>query len=223
MREVCGVLQGEIPDAYLFVVNDGSQDSTLEILSTLAHSEPDLPFKILSYNKNRGYGAALLAGANAADNEGYEFALFMDSDLTNPPKLIKSIYELAFTGKYDLIKASRFISGGGMDGVPPSRKIISFVGNKVASILFGMGILDCTNGFRAVKLRLLRGVSFQERGFSSILEELYILKQKKARTIEIPYILTSRQKTQEASKFLYSPTVFYSYLKYAIKARFHIK
>lgn len=218
VHEICKTLKNESLDSLLFVVNDGSQDRTEKILFQLAKKEPYLPFRIISYTTNCGYGAAILKGALAADQEGYEFALFMDSDLTNPPTLISAFHKLAVAGKYDLIKASRYIPGGGMNGVPWNRQLVTILGNKVASYLFGMGIHDCTNGFRAIRLSLLRGIQFQERGFPSILEELFYLKQQNARTTEVPYILTARGNGHGTSKFQYKPIVVYHYLKYAIKA-----
>jgi hypothetical protein len=83
-----------------------------------------------------------------------------------------------------------------------------------------MGLKDCTNAFRAVRLELLRGVVFKERGFAVLLEELLILKKRGARVTEIPYILTSRAPGEGESKFTYAPRVLWAYLKYALLAAF---
>lgn len=218
VREVCKVLQCELPGSRLFAVNDGSRDRTGEVLSQMKGADPTLPLSLVLLGENQGYGAAVIEGARAADLEGYEFALFMDSDLTNPPCLIKTFRDKAAEGECDLIKASRYIPGGGMRGVPWNRQCVTIAGNKIASFLFGMGVRDCTNGFRAVRLSLLRGVRFQERGFASIVEELYHLKRRGARVAEIPYILTARGQGQGESKFHYTPGLLCRYLKYALKA-----
>jgi dolichol-phosphate mannosyltransferase len=220
VHEVCNFIQANIPSCCLFVVNDGSRDHTERVLVQLKAAEPSLPFEIISYKKNCGYGGALVKGAQAAEQAGYAFALFMDSDLTNPPAMIRAFHDIAASGRYDLIKASRYIPGGGMKGVPWNRRIFSNVGNRIASFLFSMGIHDCTNGFRAVRLEILRDICFQESGFPSILEELYHLKRKAARVTEIPSILTARQKGEGVSKFHYNLNTLFGYLKYAIKAGF---
>lgn len=219
VREVCNFISANVPSCRLFVVDDGSRDQTGRILAQLKTAEPSLPFEIISCKENHGYGAALLAGAQAAERAGYAFALFMDSDLTNPPAMIRTFYDIAASGRYDLIKASRYIPGGGMKGVPWIRRIFSNTGNKIASFLFSMGLHDCTNGFRAVRLELLRDICFKERGFPSILEELYHLKRKTSRVTEVPSILTARQKGEGVSKFHYNLNTIFGYLKYAIKAR----
>src|SRR5438477_489971 len=76
-------------------------------------------------------------------------------------------------------------------------------GNWLASRLFGMGLRDCTNGFRAVRLNLVCDLNFSERGFPQILEELLALKKRGARAAEIPYVLTARSEGESGSKFSY--------------------
>jgi len=216
VRTVCEVLARSVPGGKLFVVNDGSRDGTERVLRGLL--EQGLPFRHVGYPDNRGYGAALLAGARAALEEGFEFGLFMDSDLTNDPALIPTFAERFREGRYDLIKASRYMQGGGMAGVPLWRQIPTRAGNWLARHLFGMGIRDCTNGFRAVRLSLLADATFQERGFPQILEELTLLKRKGARAAEIPYVLTARGEGEGESKFSYRPAVVGAYLKHALRA-----
>lgn len=213
---VCDTLRRELPTARLFVVNDGSVDETERILLQIERSEELLT--VVSCRENRGYGAALLEGARVAREAGFEFGLFMDSDLTNDPSLIPIFYGVV-QGGFDVVKASRYVKDGGMSGVPLHRQLVSRFGNRIASLLCGVGIRDCTNGFRAVRLSLLEGVTFTERGFPSIMEELYILKQRGARFAEVPYVLTSRAAGEKASSFRYNFRTFYRYLKYCVLAR----
>jgi glycosyltransferase involved in cell wall biosynthesis len=214
VRTVTSVLAEQLPAARLFVVNDGSRDGTGAVLERLVNE--GLPFTFVDLERNAGYGGALRAGAQRADRDGFTFALFMDSDLTNDPALIPAFWGLLSTGRYDVVKASRYVRGGGMRGVPAWRRWYTIVGNRIASRLFGMGIRDCTNGFRAVRLSALRGAELHERGFPSILEELLALKRRGARAAELPYVLTARD--DGASKFSYAPRVLWAYLKYALLA-----
>ena len=139
----------------------------------------------------------------------------MDSDLTNPPKFIPQFVK-KISDDVGCVKASRYVAGGKVVNVPFSRKIISIVGNSLASVFFNVGIRDCTNGFRMVRLDLLKGIRFQENNFSIILEELYYLKKKGAKFIEIPNVLYAR--TNSRSHFYYKPKIFFDYFKYALKA-----
>src|SRR5580692_10184136 len=56
------------------VVNDGSTDNTLQVLSQF----PEL--KIFSYEKNQGKGWALRQGFKFALQNGYDYAITIDSD-----------------------------------------------------------------------------------------------------------------------------------------------
>lgn len=216
VREMFKVLDASLPDVPLYVVNDGSADQTPNILENLKAQYPRL--KVLHHQKNAGYGAALLTGARAAHQDHFEFGLFMDSDLTNDPQLIKVFEQKIQAGSADVYKASRYVDGGGMSGVPLKRRMISIIGNFIASSLFGVGVHDVTNGFRAVRLAMIADVQFTERGFPSILEEMWLLKKKGAKFQEIPYVLTSRTDGDQNSKFRYNAKMFWNYLKYALKA-----
>ena len=95
----------------------------------------------------------------------------MDSDLTNPPEDVLKIGRLAAEG-HPYIKATRFVHGGRMDGVPWRRAVFSHTGNTVAARLYGTGLTDPTNGFRAMKAELANRWPIRERGFACIVEEL---------------------------------------------------
>ena len=214
---VTAVLEKLEPGVDLLVCDDGSKDGTVSILKTCAAKYPRFAF--VEHGVNKGYGKAIETLGAEARRRGYEFALFMDSDLTNDPALVPRFMALLREG-YDLVKASRYVPGGGMEGVPPERMRVTIWGNRIASALFGMGIRDCTNGFRAVRLSKLEGFTATERGFASIVEELVYLKRAGVRPTEVPYTLTARQKDQGTSKFRYKPSVFWAYFKYALRARF---
>lgn len=198
----------------LIVVNDGSYDMTKEILrKKLKRHKKKLI--VISHKENSGYGSALQSGIKEAIKGRFEFYLTMDSDLTNPPKYIPQFIN-AMSDKVDCVKASRYIKGGEVANVPYFRQIISIVGNYLASKLFNVGVKDCTNGFKMVRLKLLENIKFKENNFSIILEELYYLKKKKARFAEIPNTIYVRKNSK--SHFKYTPKIFYDYFKYIIKA-----
>lgn len=195
-------------------VNDGSSDKTENIL---IEQKKNFGRKmiVLTHKTNLGYGAALQTGINFALKKGFTFYLTMDSDLTNNPKDVVRFVKL-MKPQIDCVKASRYIKGGYVEGVSFFRRTVSTIGNVFASFVFNIGVKDCTNGFKMVRLSLLKGVTFKENNFSIILEELYYLKKKHAKFLEIPYRLTARKRSD--SHFHYRPNVFYDYAKYVYKA-----
>ena len=198
----------------IIVVNDGSRDNTQKILEQKLKKYKKY-IHVVVHAKNKGYGGATQTAVREALKQEFVWGLHMDSDLTNDPKYIKD-FVASISCNIDCIKASRYIKGSKVMSVPKYRRIISYIGNLVAAVLFHIGINDCTNGFRMVRLKFLQDVEFKENNFSIILEELYELKKKGAKFAEIPYTLTARKNS--VSHFSYKPKIFYDYLKYVVKA-----
>jgi dolichol-phosphate mannosyltransferase len=213
--EVCRELRRLPHRSRLVVVDDGSSDGTAAILHHAAHTQPLL--QVVAHPHNRGYGAALRTGVEVAHAAGFDYVLFMDSDLTNSPGDIPRFVDEMKRGA-DVVKATRYSGGGGIRGVPFSRWIISAVGNRVARMLFGLPIHDCTNGFRAVRTPLLMQMTLGESRFPVIMEELYWCRFLARTYAEVPVVLTSRRAEQRPTAFAYAPSVFWSYLKYPIRA-----
>jgi len=172
-----------------------------------------------SHAQNQGYGAALKTGVKYAIDNGFDYVIFMDSDLTNHPRYLYLFYEKIQLG-YEYIKATRYAAGGKVEGVPFLHKIVSFMGNRLARILYGLPLTDPTNGFRAVKVDILKKMNLKENGFTIIMEELYWAKSLAHSFCEIPYTLTSRNVEQGVTHFSYSPAMCLRYLKYALKSLF---
>lgn len=215
VRSLCQALQPFPYRTALLVVNDGSVDNTGGILKSL---EPEFnTMMVVTHEKNAGYGSAVRTGIRKAAERGFDYALFMDSDLTNDPKYIAAFVEKMLDG-FDVIKASRYIKGGQAVGVPAHRVAISVIGNTLARMLFGLPITDCTNGFLAMKVDVLKRMPLAERGFPVIMEELYYSKHLARTFCEIPYTLTARKDDVRRSSFYYRPKVFFQYLKYPIKS-----
>lgn len=199
----------------LVVVDDGSADGTGDTLDELADRHARLV--VVRHPRNRGYGAALRSGAETAADLQYDYVLFMDSDLTNDPASIPAFTAQMAKG-VDVIKASRYVGGGGVDGVPLWRSSLSILGNLVARLLFGLPVRDTTNGFRAVRTSLLMSIDLEENGFAVIMEELYRLRPLARTYAEIPIVLTARTDDLRGSSFSFGPRAMAAYLRYPMLA-----
>jgi dolichol-phosphate mannosyltransferase len=199
----------------LIVVDDGSQDRTASILKKLKRLHPS-EIEIVTHRQNAGYGAGLVTGILKAKEMNLQWCLFMDSDLTNPPEDIHKFIVRAEKGDADVVKASRYMPGGKMVGVPPHRRLVSQLGNLWGRMCYRMGLHDYSNGFRMGRTNILNVIPYSEKKFAIILEEMYYLKKMKARVVEIPNILTAR--TGTLSTFQYNYDTFHRYLKYTFKA-----
>lgn len=72
----------------VWVVVDGSDDGTADLLADLAKSDPGL--RVIVLLENQGKGAAVLEGMKMAMSEGFTHVLTMDSDGQHPAALIPS-------------------------------------------------------------------------------------------------------------------------------------
>jgi dolichol-phosphate mannosyltransferase len=201
----------------LVVVDDGSVDGTPSVLAALGPAHARLI--VVRHSTNLGYGAGLRSGADAAATEAFDYVLFMDSDLTNDPKYLADFAQQMAQGA-DVIKASRYVVGGGVDGIPGWRERLSVVGNAVARLLFRLPVRDCTNGFRAVRTELLGTIDLEENGFAVIMEELYRLRPLAKSYAEVPIVLTARTDDLRPSSFSFGPRAMLRYLKYPLLSFF---
>ena len=71
----------------LLFIDDGSGDRTLELLRDF--HEKDASVRYISFSKNFGKEAAILAGLKNAKGD---YAVLMDSDLQHPPALLPQMY-----------------------------------------------------------------------------------------------------------------------------------
>jgi glycosyltransferase involved in cell wall biosynthesis len=77
----------------VWVVIDGSTDDSPARLAALCAAQPAL--KVIVLEKNRGKGAAVLAGLEQAAAAGYTHALTMDSDGQHPAQRIEELMRVS--------------------------------------------------------------------------------------------------------------------------------
>ncbi len=86
-------------------IDDGSTDKTLQILRTLAQSDPKV--KCVSFSRNFGKEAAIFAGLNYCVGV---CAVVIDCDLQHPPTKIIEMYDL-WQGGYEIIEGIKSTRG----------------------------------------------------------------------------------------------------------------
>lgn len=90
----------------LVFVDDGSSDSSLEILREEA--AVDSSIKVLSFSRNFGHQIAITAGTDEAKGD---FTAIIDADLQDPPELILAMHQKAIEG-YDVVYGKRASRAG---------------------------------------------------------------------------------------------------------------
>lgn len=163
-------LQQVIEDVLVFtedviVVNDGSTDSTAEILVQF----PQIQQIYLSQNK--GKGNALRQGFKHADSLGYRYAITIDSDGQHFPEDIPAFIEAL---EKEENKEILFIGSRNMTqhGVPKK----SSFGNKFSNFWFwvetGTRLQDTQSGFRLYPLFAMKKLKFYTKKFEFEIEAI---------------------------------------------------
>jgi len=129
----------------IIVVNDGSTDSTSEILNNY------LQITVVSLPENKGKGNALKIGFRKAKELGFDFAITIDSDGQHYPDDIPVFIEALLTEKEDvLLIGNRNMS---QDGIPGK----SSFGNNFSNFWFwfetGIKLQDTQSGYRLYPLK----------------------------------------------------------------------
>jgi polyisoprenyl-phosphate glycosyltransferase len=88
-EEIFRVLGLNNIEAEVIYVNDGSSDMSAEILTMLQKTQPGAA-KVLSFSRNFGHEAAMIAGIDYAQGDAI---VCLDSDLQHPPLLIPAMLE----------------------------------------------------------------------------------------------------------------------------------
>ena len=120
----------------IIVVDDGSEDRTLEIAR-------ETGVIVDSNQVNTGYGASLKRGIKKAQ---YEYVAIIDADGTYPPHYLPSM--LAMCRDQDMVVGDR---GAAMKNVPWIRKPAKWVLNTFASFLAERKLNDLNSGLRVFR------------------------------------------------------------------------
>jgi glycosyltransferase involved in cell wall biosynthesis len=141
----------------LIIVNDGSTDGTAQALTELARNDATL--RILSHQRNRGYGAALKTGIR---NSSSELIVITDADGTYPNHRIPEL--VAMTDEADMVVGARVA-----DDVqyPLIRKIPKSVMRAYSIWIAGQDIPDLNSGMRVFRRSAVeRFLNILPNGFS---------------------------------------------------------
>lgn len=146
----------------VLVVDDGSIDTTGKI------AEESGAF-VVTHEKNRGKGDALITGFTYALKNGYESIITLDADGQHDPSEIPKFLKKVDT--YDIVIGVRDFKE-----MPFPRKISNTITTLLLSLRTRQKIGDSQSGYRMIKTDVLRGVDFKTRGF--ILESELLIRAK---------------------------------------------
>jgi len=143
------VLSENYGDYELIFINDGSTDSSGEILSKIKAGNSKVT--VIEFSRNYGQTAALDAGFKKACGE---IIVTLDSDLQNPPEEIPGLVKTALETGADVVSGWRFRR---KDSLP--RRIVSGTANRIISVLCGVKLHDFGCTLKAYRREAVKGLN----------------------------------------------------------------
>jgi glycosyltransferase involved in cell wall biosynthesis len=153
IREADEALAQLVPSYEILVVDDGSRDHTARIVTEAAAARPAV--RLLRHPENRGYGAALRTGFEAAR---FELVAFTDADCQFHLTDLGSLMPL--TQRFGIVVGYRL---GRQD--PWQRRFFSWGYNVLTRWLLKTGVRDCDCALKLFRRGVLRDILPQSRGF----------------------------------------------------------
>lgn len=166
----------------IIVVDDGSSDGTAAILKGIAGIRP------LTHPKNRGKGAAVRTGIEAAQGE---LILIQDADLEYDPRDIPSLMKPIEEDLADVVYGSRFLGGPRRPTMfwhMVANKLLTFITN----ILYNNILTDMETGYKLFRSDVLKGIRIKSNNFDFEPEITAKLLKRKVRIFEVPILFNPR-------------------------------
>ena len=130
-------------------VNDGSKDKTLQVAREL--SKKDKRVRYVSFSRNFGKEAAMLAGLEAAKGD---YVAIMDVDLQDPPALIPDMYNYIKNEHYDCVATRRVTR----KGEPKIRSFFARCYYKLINKISKTEIVDGARDFRLMTRQMVDSI-----------------------------------------------------------------
>ncbi len=133
----------------IIFINDGSTDKTLFRIKEL--TKKDKKIKYISFSRNFGKEAAILAGLEAASGD---YITVMDADLQDKPSLLIEMVKILEEGEYDCV-AARSISRHGYSFL---RKNLTKLYYKIINKISKTEIVDGARDFRLMTRQMVNAI-----------------------------------------------------------------
>jgi dolichyl-phosphate beta-glucosyltransferase len=167
----------------IIVVNDGSKDTTAEVVTAMAKMVKNL--KLVDNMENKGKGGVVRQGMLLATGN---IRLFTDADNSTSIDQFEKMMPY-FSEHYDVVIGSRAVKGATLDPAEPwYRQIPGKIGNFIIQILLLPGLWDTQCGFKAFTEDAAKEIFTASRiaGWGFDVEALSLARRMGYRIKEVP-------------------------------------
>ncbi|MEP2944648.1 MAG: glycosyltransferase family 2 protein [Lentilitoribacter sp.] len=215
----------EIPELVtkVYVVDDACPDNSGDFV---AENCNDSRVEVLKNPENLGVGGAVIAGYQAAVNDGIDIIVKVDGDGQMNPSLIPAFVAPIISGEADYTKGNRFFDLETLKAMPKVR----LFGNAVLSLMCKLSsgywnLSDPTNGYTAIHASVVRHLPLNKISKRYFFETdmLFRLNTLRAVAVDIPMMAKYEDEvshlkiTQIIGEFLakhvrnFTKRIFYNY------------
>ncbi|MFD0775881.1 polyprenol monophosphomannose synthase [Streptomonospora algeriensis] len=195
-----GLLESGLPELRLIVVDDGSPDGTGKIAEEIAaeYNTPDRErVTVVHRTAKEGLGRAYVAGMTRALQDGAEFVVQMDADLSHPPGYVPQLLGTMLSTGAGVVIGSRYVPGGSLaQEWRPHRRLLSAWANTYVKTILAMPVRDVTAGFKIWRRAALEAVDLESigsSGYSFQVEMHYRAFTRGQKMVEIPIHFEDRR------------------------------
>ncbi len=196
----------------VLVVDDGSRDDTGDLARAKA---PGIPVEVVRNEPNGGLGFTIRRGLRMTAERcaPSDIIVTLDADLTQDPAYVPAMLETMDRESADVVIASRYRRGSGVEGLSAFRLLMSYGAGALVSLVRPIrGVRDYSCGFRLYRARVIQwgfatyGDRFvSENGFACMVEIAERLRGH-ARFAETPFVLHYDAK-RKGSEIRIMPTI----------------
>lgn len=176
------IVSGFVREIELIAVNDGSKDNTkAEILRAV---RKDKRVRLVTSDKNRGKGNAIISGVSQAEGK---YIAFVDADLELNPAQLEGYLKKMLDDNADVVIGCKFHKGSKLK-YPFKRKVISMCYYIMLIILFHLNVKDTQTGLKVFKAEAIKPVGhiIRTSGFAYDIELLVAVHRRGFKIAEMP-------------------------------------
>ncbi len=175
------VMKGlENKDLHIIVVDDGSVDDTCKIVKNF-FDKSNLSGSVYRHILNRGLGASLKTGIEAALAKNPDIIVTFDADGQHDPNDIDRIFEPIIKGRADVVIGKRDFSK-----MPFTKKLGNYIMNTITWIFYGIYVRDSQSGLRAFNRKAAKALNISTRGYGVSSEIVKEIKRNQLKFEEMP-------------------------------------
>ncbi len=185
---------------YEVLIVDDSSDNTPKVIQDMMKTYPEVRLIHREKENRTGLATAFVEGFRAATGK---YIICMDSDLQHPPDIVPRLVEAIENSDSDIVVATRYLPGGGADGLGTLyRKLVSKWSRLASWLILPVTrkTTDPGSGFFAVTKELVDSIPFDGlRGFKILIDIL--ARAPIARISEVPYVFRKRENEESKATF----------------------